>query len=186
MKGNLFVVSGPSGVGKGTVCKKVRDMDENVKISVSATTRSPREEDTEGVTYYFLSKEEFEKMIANDEFYEWANVHGNFYGTPKKPVEEFLANGIDVILEIDVQGGMIIKEKNPETVMVFIAPPSMEILEERLRGRGTETEEQIQKRLFNAKKELEYEEKYEYIIVNDELDKAVSELYGLIVNERNS
>ncbi len=186
MKGNLFVVSGPSGVGKGTVCKKVVEMDEKVTISVSATTRAPREEDTDGVTYYFLTKEKFGEMIGNDEFYEWADVHGNFYGTPKKPVEENLAKGMDVILEIDVQGGMIIKEKNPETVMVFIAPPSMEVLEERLRGRHSETEEQIQKRLHNAVKELEYEEKYEHIIVNDDLSAAVEELHKIILNERNS
>lgn len=186
MKGNLFVVSGPSGVGKGTICKKVEAADEKVKISVSATTRAPREEDAQGVTYYFLTKEKFGEMIKNEEFYEWADVHGNFYGTPRKPVEEDLSKGIDVILEIDVQGGMIVKEKYPETVMVFIAPPSMEILEERLRGRHSETEEQIQKRLHNAVKELEYEEKYEHIIVNDELEKAVKELYSIILNERNS
>lgn len=186
MKGKLFVVSGPSGVGKGTICKKVRDMDDKIAISVSATTRSPREEDIDGVTYYFITNEKFDSMIENDEFYEWANVHDNRYGTPKKPVQEKIDSGIDVILEIDVQGGMIVKEKNPDTVMVFIAPPSMEVLEERLRGRHSETEEQIEKRLHNAVKELEYEEKYEHIIVNDDLDEAVKALHSLIINERNS
>ncbi len=186
MKGKLFVVSGPSGVGKGTICKRVREMDDKIAISVSATTRKPREEDKEGVTYYFLTNEQFDVMIGNNEFYEWANVHDNRYGTPKKPVEEKINEGIDVILEIDVQGGMLIKSQVKDAVMVFIAPPSMEVLEERLRGRHSETEEQIQKRLKNALVELEHEKDYDHIIVNDDLETAVKALYELILNERNS
>ena len=186
MKGNLFVVSGPSGVGKGTICEKVRDNDGNIFISISVTTREVRDNDIPGVTYNFISDEEFDRMIENNEFYEWAKVHSGRYGTPRKIVEEKRAQGIDVILEIDVQGGMIIKEQSPEAVMVFVVPPSMEILEQRLRDRHTETEEEIRERLKNAVKEIEYEDRYEHIIVNDNLDEAVRELHDLILNERNS
>ena len=159
-KGKLVIVSGPSGSGKSTVTKIVKDR-LNIPLSISATTRQPRVGEVDGKDYYFLTTEEFENKIKNDEFYEYANVHGNYYGTLKKVVEDNLDKGLNVILEIDVQGALIVKEKKKDAVLVFFKTENMEILEERLRNRKTDSEEVIQTRLENALQELEYQPKYD-------------------------
>ena len=176
-----MVVSGPAGVGKGTVVKRACELAEgNIHLSISATTRAPRPIDTEGVTYYFKTKDEFKSMIANNQVLEWAEYVGNYYGTPRKPVEDALSRGQDVILEIEVQGAMQIKKNFPEAVLTFIAPPSYEELESRLRGRGTETEEQILSRLETAKGELAKMGEYDYIIVNDKIEQASKDILTVL------
>ena len=186
MKGNLFVVSGPSGVGKGTLCKLLCEKDEKIFLSVSATTRSPREGEIDGVSYHFLTNDQFDEKISNNEFYEWAQVHKNRYGTLKQTVTDKRIEGYDVILEIDVQGGTNIKKQAEDAILIFIAPPSEEVLRERLVGRDTETPEQIELRLKNAFAELEYKDSYDHVIINDDLYAALDELHALILNERNS
>ena len=184
-KGILYVISGPSGVGKGTICKKLIENNPNVTVSVSATTRKPREEDTEGVTYFFKTKEDFERMIEDGEFLEWAKYNENYYGTPKAPVLEHLESGRDVILEIEVQGGVKVIEGDIPVVSVFIAPPSKETLFERLRGRGSESEEEIKKRVAAAEYELSQRSKYKYTVINDLLDDAVRQIEDIMKKERN-
>ena len=179
MKGKLIVVSGPSGSGKSTATKLVRDMLQ-IPLSISATTRSPRAGEIDGKDYFFLEKEDFEKRIANEEFYEYALVHGNYYGTLREEVESRINSGQNVILEIDVQGGLIVKEKNSEAILVFFKAPNMEVLAKRLEDRKTDTKEVIELRLANAKKELEYEKEYDYTVVNDNLEKACQELINII------
>ena len=179
MKGKLIIVSGPSGSGKSTVTKLVKDK-LNIPLSISATTRKPRNGEIDGKDYYFLTKEEFQKKIKNDEFYEFANVHGNYYGTLKKTVEENLEKGLNVILEIDVQGALIAKEKKKDAILVFFKTENLEVLENRLRNRKTDSDEVIELRLKNAKKELEYEKKYDYVIVNKEIEKACNDLINII------
>lgn len=179
MKGKLIVVSGPSGSGKSTATKLVRDMLQ-IPLSISATTRSPRAGEIDGKDYFFLEKEDFEKRIANEEFYEYALVHGNYYGTLREEVESRINSGQNVILEIDVQGGIIVKEKNSEAILVFFKAPNMEVLAKRLEDRKTDTKEVIELRLANAKKELEYEKEYDYTVVNDNLEKACEELINII------
>ena len=184
-KGTLMVVSGPAGVGKGTVVKRACELAEgNIHLSVSATTRAPRPIDAEGVTYYFKTKEEFRRMIDENEVLEWAEYVGNYYGTPRKPVEDALSRGLDVILEIEVQGAMQIKKNFPQAVLTFIAPPSYEELEKRLRGRGTETEEQIISRLTTAKGELALMGEYDYIVVNDEIEQASCDILTVFRAEK--
>ena len=175
MKGKLFIVSGPSGSGKSTVTKLVKDR-LNIPLSISATTRKPRNGEIDGKDYFFLTKETFEQKIKNDEFYEYAEVHGNYYGTLKKTVEENLDKGLNVILEIDVQGALIAKEKKKDAVLVFFRTKDMDILEKRLRDRKTDSEEVIQTRLKNAETELKYEDKYNYTIINENLDDSIQEL----------
>ena len=179
MRGKLVVVSGPSGSGKSTVTKLVKDR-LNIPLSISATTRNPRDGEIDGKDYYFLTKEKFQKKIKNDEFYEFANVHGNYYGTLKKTVEENLEKGLNVILEIDVQGALIVKEKKKDAVLVFFKTENLEVLENRLRNRKTDSEEVIELRLKNAKKELEYEKKYDYVIVNKNIEESCNELINII------
>jgi guanylate kinase len=179
MKGKLIVVSGPSGSGKSTATKLVRDMLQ-IPLSISATTRTPRAGEIDGKDYFFLEKEDFEKRIANEEFYEYALVHGNYYGTLREEVESRINSGQNVILEIDVQGGIIVKEKNSEAILVFFKAPNMEVLAKRLEDRKTDTKEVIELRLANAKKELEYEKEYDYTVVNDNLEKACQELINII------
>ena len=179
MRGKLVVVSGPSGSGKSTVTKLVKDR-LNIPLSISATTRKPRNGEIDGKDYYFLTKEKFQKKIKNDEFYEFANVHGNYYGTLKKTVEENLEKGLNVILEIDVQGALIVKEKKKDAVLVFFKTENLEVLENRLRNRKTDSEEVIELRLKNAKKELEYEKKYDYVIVNKNIEESCNELINII------
>ena len=179
MKGKLFIVSGPSGSGKSTVTKLVKDR-LNIPLSISATTRKPRNGEIDGKDYFFLTKETFEQKIKNDEFYEYANVHGNYYGTLKEVVESNLNKGLNVILEIDVQGALIAKEKKKDAVLVFFRTKDMETLEKRLRNRKTDSEEVIQLRLKNAAKELEYEPKYDYTIINDDIEMSCQELINII------
>ena len=179
MDGLLIVISGFSGAGKGTILNRLlRDYDE-YDFSVSMTTRAPRDGEVNGKDYFFVTRDEFEKAIKEDGFVEYAEYCGNYYGTPKAYVEEQLKKGKSVILDIEVQGAMQIKEKFPDALMVFVAPPSIDILLQRLRARGTETEEVIQKRLLRAKEEVERIDKYEYLVINDDLDTAVSELHQM-------
>ena len=179
-KGLLVVISGFSGAGKGTLIRELRNRHDNYRLSVSATTRQPRTEDIPGVTYFFLTREAFEKMIADGEFLEYAEYNKNYYGTPRSYVEQELEKGHDVLLEIEVQGAMKIREQFPDAVLIFIAPPSAEILEQRLKGRGTETEEQVHARLRLAVEESLQMPQYDYIVINDDLGKACEELHALI------
>ncbi|TDT67924.1 guanylate kinase [Hypnocyclicus thermotrophus] len=179
MKGRLFIVSGPSGAGKSTVTKLVRKK-LNMTLAVSATTRKPRVGEVDTVDYHFYSMEKFQEAIKNNEFLEYANVHGNYYGTLKKEVEKKLENGEDVILEIDVQGGLQVKEKFPEAKLIFFKAPSVEELEKRLRGRNTDTEEVIQTRLKNSLKEMEYEKYYEEVIINNNVEESIKKLIEII------
>lgn len=183
MKGKLFIVSGPSGSGKSTVTKLVKDR-LNIPLSISATTREPRDGEMNGKDYFFLTKEAFEQKIKNDEFYEYANVHGNYYGTLKEVVESNLNKGLNVILEIDVQGALIAKEKKKDAVLVFFRTKDMETLEKRLRNRNSDSEEVIQTRLKNALKELEYEKKYDYTIINNDIEESCTALVN-IINPQN-
>ncbi len=182
--GLLVVVSGPSGCGKGTVLKQLIENDEHVFYSVSATTRSPRVGEVDGVHYYFISKEQFEEKIASGGMLEYASYVGNYYGTPKQAVEEKCAAGYDVILEIEVQGAMQLREKCPNAVFVFIIPPSMEELEHRLVNRQTETQEVIQNRLNTARTELQFAPKYDYIVVNQTVEQAVSDIRAILQAEK--
>lgn len=183
-KGLLFVVSGPSGVGKGTICQEyVKTHDDSV-LSISATTRAPREGEKHGVNYYYITNEEFEAGIAKGEFLENAVFCGNRYGTPKKAVLEMLESGKNVILEIEVQGAMQVRSHYPEGVFVFVIPPSLQELENRLRGRNTETDEVIKKRLERAKQEFALCEKYNYILMNDNLGDALSKLEAIMKAEK--
>lgn len=179
-KGLLFIVSGFSGAGKGTIMKELLRRYDNYALSVSATTRKPRPGEEHGKDYFFISREEFEEMIRNDELIEYARYGENYYGTPKKYVEEMMAAGKDVILEIEVQGAQKVKEKMPETERIFVTPPCAEELRRRLLGRGSESEEEIERRLCRAVDEAPYMPQYDYILVNDDLDRAVEELHALI------
>ena len=178
--GKLFIISGPSAVGKGTIVKRITDSDENIRVSVSATTREPREGETEGVSYYFMTDGEFQKSVKEGGFLEHASVHGHYYGTPKAPVMSQLEEGHDVILEIDVQGAMQVKESCPEGVFIFILPPSLDERRSRILHRGTESQEDIEIRMNAAEKELEYLPHYDYCVVNEDLDKAVESVKKII------
>ena len=175
-KGMLFVVSAPSGGGKGTILKRVFNDPEMVHYSVSATTRAPRDEDKDGVTYHFMSKEKFQQLIDKGEFLEYAEYCGNYYGTLKSEVTENIESGKDVLLEIETKGAFNIKKSMPEAVLIFIIPPSMKELRRRLTRRGTEDEETINKRMEQAANEIRLAEKYDHIIINGDLDEAVSDL----------
>lgn len=181
-KGVLVVLSGFSGAGKGTIMKEI------IKrypyfLSISATTRKPREGETDGVDYFFHTKEEFQAMIKNGELIEWAEYVGNYYGTPKKAVEQQLAEGKDVLLEIEMQGGMLVKEQFPEALLLFVTPPSFAELERRLIGRGTETEEEIARRMQRATEEAAYMSSYDYLIINDQLEQAIQDVHQIICTE---
>ena len=183
MNKKLFVLSGSSGVGKGTVLKGFLEKNPNFMLSISCTTRKPREGEVDGVNYFFISKEEFQSCIKKDKFLEWAEFAGNFYGTKKKYINQCLKEGKDIILEIDTQGALQVKKQMPEAVLIFICPPSIEALENRLRGRHTEDEETIQKRLNHVKAELERAEKFDYKIVNDNLAYTILQLENIIYGE---
>ncbi len=184
-KGTLFVISGPSGTGKGTVIKALlENHKDDVFLSISATTRSPRDGETDGVHYYFKTQDEFQSMIENNGLLEWACFCGNYYGTPKKSVDDMLENGIDVILEIEIQGAMKLKDNDVCAKYIFILPPSFEELKQRLIGRQTENPDVIEKRLETAKGELPYAEKYDYVVVNDDVEKAVYRIESIINAER--
>ena len=182
--GKLYVFTGPSGTGKGTILSQVLKQDKRLFLSVSATTRAPREGETHGKHYYFLDKQTFEDKINKGEFLEYAQYVGNYYGTLEEPVNEQLKNGNDVILEIEVQGAMQIHEKRPDAVMIFVAPPSIEELERRLVGRGTENPEKVAARMKTAEEELKQADKFDYIIVNDDLDCAIADLLAILRAER--
>ena len=178
-KGVLTVISGFSGAGKGTVVKQLLDK-YDYGLSISATTRSPREGEQDGREYFFKTKEEFEQMIAEHQLIEYARYVGNYYGAPKEYVVQQLEQGKDVILEIEMQGALHVREILPEVNLIFLTPPSVDVLEQRLRGRGTETEEVIRDRMARAKEECSYMEKYDYIVVNDDLDECVENVHRLI------
>ncbi len=183
-KGLLLVISGPSGAGKGTVCKAYLDKHPECALSVSATTRAPRPGEVEGENYYFMSQEDFRAKIKSDGFLEHAVFCDNYYGTPKDAVMEMIESGRDVILEIEVQGAMQVRSHYPEAVLIFVSPPSVEELEARLRGRGTEAEDVILARLARSKEELRFTEKYNYILINDTIESAVNRLESIIVAEK--
>lgn len=183
-KGVLFVFSGPSGVGKGTLNAKLfEEFGDQIAFSVSATTRAPREGEVDGKHYFFITKQEFENRIANNDFLEYAQFAGNCYGTPRSYVESLLEQGKNVLLEIEVQGAMQVRERMPQSVSIFVLPPSFEELESRLRGRGTESEEKVQARLDTARRELEYAGKYNYQIVNSDLEEAYRQLRSIYLKE---
>ncbi|QGU95259.1 guanylate kinase [Clostridium bovifaecis] len=184
-KGLLLVISGPSGAGKGTICKELLKKND-FWLSVSATTRSPREGEVEGLNYYFLDKSNFVDKIKEEDFLEYAEVYGNYYGTPKSKVIEKLKEGKDVILEIDIQGALRVKEAYPEGVFIFILPPSMEELKNRIIKRGSETPESLMTRFKAAYKEINYVSKYNYAIVNDRIDEAVHKIESIITAEKCS
>lgn len=186
MEGLLIVMSGFSGAGKGTLMKRMLADYEEFCFSVSMTTRAPREGEVDGKDYFFVDRPAFEKAISEDGFVEYAEYCGNYYGTPKTYVDKQLKAGKCVILDIEVQGAMQIKEKFPDALMVFVTPPSIEVLIERLRARGTETEEVIQKRIKRAKEEALSIGKYEYIVVNDNLDEAVKDMHEMVMAARFS
>lgn len=182
-RGILIVVSGFSGAGKGTITREVIKRSDNFALSISATTRAPRDGEQEGVHYFYKSREEFERMIADNELLEYAVYQGNYYGTPKAYVLQQLAEGRDVILEIEVQGASKIKAQVPECVRIFVAPPSAEELKKRLTGRGTENQEQILGRMKRAVEEAPYMPFYDHILINDELDKAIEAFERIVQSE---
>ena len=179
-KGNLFVISGPSGAGKGTLVSRLLERVPGAWVSISATTRAPREGEVDGVHYLFMDDAEFDRMVEEGGLLEWAQVHDHKYGTPRALVESHMADGDQVILEIDVQGGFQIKEKNPDAHLVFIEPPSIDELERRLRGRGTEDEDTIALRMRNAELELSRKMEYDIQFVNDDLDVCTDEVLSYI------
>jgi len=182
-QGFLFVVSGPSGAGKGAICAGLA-AETKIMLSVSMTTRSPRANEVEGKSYYFVDRTKFEETIAEAGFFEYAEIFGEYYGTPVAPVLKQLDKGMDVILEIDVNGAMQVREKIPDAVLIFIMPPSMEELRRRIEGRGTETPENIAYRLQHANSEIGQIMKYDYCVVNDKLDKAIRDVGTIIKAER--
>lgn len=182
-KGLLIVLSGPSGAGKGTICKSLLNR-QKFWLSVSATTRKPRKGEVSEQSYHFMTKEQFKTKIENDDFLEYAEVYGNFYGTPKSNAIDKIENGEDVILEIDIQGALKVKENYPEGVFIFILPPSMEELKKRIIGRGSETAESLVTRFKAAYKEVNYVSKYNYAVINDTVEDAVSKIESILVAER--
>ena len=183
-RGSLIILSGPSGAGKGTIHNELLKTEKNLTYSVSMTTRKPREGEQEGVDYYFVDEKRFKEEIKKGSFLEYALVHGNYYGTLKKNVEDSLNKGFDVILEIDIQGALAIKETNEDAIFIFIMPPSMRELRDRLVKRGTETKEKIIERFKNAYKEINEMSKYNYVVINDDVDKAVEKVHSIMLAER--
>lgn len=184
-RGMLVLYTGSSGVGKGTIMKELLKRDPNIRLSVSNTTREPRKGEIDGVHYNFVTKEEFEKLIEADGYLEYAVYCDNYYGTPKKQVEDMLEQGFDVFLEIEVQGGLQVMKKYPDILSIFVLPPSLEILEKRLRERATEDNETIEKRLKEAEKEISFKDRYKYNVINDELEEAVNEILKILHMEEN-
>lgn len=182
-KGILFILSGPSGVGKGTVRKALFDQSTDLRYSISMTTRAPREGEVDGVDYFFKSRDEFEKLISEGQLIEHAEYVGNYYGTPRPYVEETLNQGKDVFLEIEVQGALKVRENFPQGVFVFLIPPSLEELKDRIVNRGTETEDKVKNRLLAAKEEIEMMDAYDYVVVNDQIDNAVSKVKSIVASE---
>lgn len=187
-KGILLVVSGPSGVGKGTICGQLLQELNAMQFSVSVTTRGPRPNEQDGINYFFISEAEFRRMQSEDELLEWAEVYGNFYGTPRPAVERALDAGKDILLEIDIQGALQVKAAFPECVLVFVWPPSLQELEQRIRNRGTESPESLTRRLQKAKLEMAHVINYDYIVVNHpgQVTKAVKEVEAILLAEKSS
>lgn len=183
-KGLLVVISGPSGAGKGTVCREYLRTHKDTILSISVTTRHPRRGEREGVSYFFRDRATFESMIDNNEFLEYAKVYDNYYGTPKEYVFKHLEQGHDVILEIDIQGALQVKKNFPEGVFIFIMPPSMEELKRRIVSRGTETSEAIMKRFKSAYEEINYIDQYNYLVVNDKVKNAAAKIEAIITAEK--
>lgn len=183
-KGKVFVITGPSGVGKGTVVEQVLKKVDNIYLSVSATTRQKRPGEKEGVNYFFKTKEEFDKMVQSDEFLEWAEFAGDYYGSPKFSINNYLSCGKDILLEIELQGAKQIKQKCPDAVLIFLAPPTFEALEERLIKRQTESIEKVKVRLKKAGQEMKEIKLFHYLVVNDKLDEAVKNVNSIIFAER--
>jgi guanylate kinase len=183
-RGTLFVVSSPSGGGKGTLIRRVLEVVDNLSYSVSYTTRGPRPNEVNGREYFFVDLATFDEMIADGEFLEWACVHGNFYGTSKRQIAEQTTAGIDIVLEVDVQGAASVRQLLMDSVSVFILPPSFGVLRQRLCARGTDTPESLELRLRNAPEELRQYSKFDYVIINDEIERAVGQLAAIIYAER--
>lgn len=183
-KGLLVIITGCSGVGKGTIVRELLKRDENNRLSVSATTRAPRPGETDGEHYFFMTRAQFEDLKNANGFLEHAEFCENYYGTPKKAVDDMIADGKNVILEIEVQGGAQVKRLRPDSISIFILPPSFEELENRLRGRGTEDEETIQRRLAASEAELKIASSYDYRVVNDDLESAITQVLNIIHTER--
>lgn len=182
-KGKTFIISGPSGVGKSTVLKELFRGRDDLYFSISATTREPREGEIDGVHYHFIDVDRFQELIGQDAFLEYAEYVGNFYGTPKKFVDEAMEQGKDVVLDIEVQGALQVHTKRPDTIRIFIAPPSWEELERRLVGRGTDSRDKINKRLVRAKVEFQTANTYDYFVINDTVEQAVREINAIMLAE---
>jgi guanylate kinase len=182
--GSLIILSGPSGAGKGTIYKELLKRNDNLRVSISMTTRDPRVGEKDGVDYYFVTEEEYNKELENDAFLEHACVHGKHYGTLKREVDKHINAGYDVILEIDIQGALSIKNKNTDAIFIFIMPPSMRELKNRLIKRGTETQDKLIERFKNAYKEINEMPKYNYVVINDEVEKAVEKVEAIMIAER--
>ncbi|MFN3967096.1 MAG: guanylate kinase [Endomicrobiia bacterium] len=182
-KGLIIVISGPSGAGKTTVCKEILKRIKNTVFSVSATTRKPRKGEIQGRDYFFVSKEKFKEMIRNKDLIEWAIVHNNYYGTPKKFLQKTINSGKDIILDIDVQGGRKIKKLYPKGVFIFLMPSSLKALEQRIRKRAQDDEKTIKIRMKNVKKEISYMSDYTYLVINDKLNDAVEDIISIIKAE---
>lgn len=179
-KGSLIVLSGPSGSGKDSICERLKEYNDNFWVSISCTTRKPRSGEEEGVNYFFKTKEEFESMIKQDGFLEYATYNNDYYGTPKSKINDYLSNGTDVILVIEVQGALKIKQLIPEAIFIFVMPPTMKDIILRLKKRGTESDDKIIKRFKKAYQEINELSKYNYVVVNDELDKATKKVNSII------
>ncbi|HUV50378.1 MAG TPA: guanylate kinase [Anaerolineae bacterium] len=176
----LFIISAPSGAGKTTLCREALKRFKDITFSISCTTRKPRNGEQDGIDYYFITKEEFKRKIENNKWAEWAEVYGNFYGTSAEFLDTCLSSGKSILLDIDVQGTIQIKKRYPDSITIFIMPPSLEALKTRLESRGTDTRQVIEKRLEAAKKEIEKKDLYRHVIINDQLSRAVSELIEII------
>ena len=182
--GILIVISGPSATGTGTVCKSLMEVNPNLEYSTSVTTREPRKGEKEGINYFFRTPEEFQQMIRQDELLEWAEVYGNFYGTPRSHVQAYLESGKDIVLEIDTQGALQVKSRFPQGVFIFLMPPSLEELACRIQKRGSETPEAMERRLKSARLEIGSAFQYNYLVVNDDVDQAVFQIQQILAAEK--
>ncbi|WP_417905113.1 guanylate kinase [Candidatus Tisiphia endosymbiont of Micropterix aruncella] len=184
-KGLAIILSSPSATGKSSLARAILKIDSNLRLSVSATTRRPRTDEVDGVSYYFKTKEEFNKLIEQDAFLEYANIYNNYYGTPKKVVEDLLNQGLDVLFDIDWQGTKLIKKTLPNVITIFILPPSPSILQQRIKDRGQDSKESIKLRMKLATKEVYYAKQYDYVVINDDFDTTLETIYSIITAERS-